>query len=272
MNKNKMRKYYAIYLLGFENALEYRVNYLFNLLSIFFPIVMQYFVWSAIFAGKPSDTIMFGLTYSQAIIYTLCSGFIARMVGTGCHYQISQDIKNGTLNQFLVQPVKYIIYQVFRSIGEKIVELIIVFVVMLLFVLVIAPQMGLDLTLCGIGMFLIALIPAMILNFLLFLSVSMIAFWIIEVGRLYTIIDILVAIVSGSIFPLSIFGDKAAVFFRFLPFTYTTYFLANTMNGSLSWGAFWSGVGMQLLWIGIFLVMCKIAWSNGLKKYVAVGG
>lgn len=272
MYKNKIKKYYAIYSLGFENALEYRGNYLFNLLSIFFPILMQYFVWTAIFAGKPSDSVIFGLTYPQAIIYTLCAGFIAKLVSTNCHYQISQDIKNGTLNQFLVQPVKYIIYQIFRSIGEKILELTIVFIVMLSFLLVIAPTMGLSLTFYGIGMFLIALIPAIILNFLLFLGVSMIAFWIIEVGRLYTIIDILVAIVSGSIFPLSIFGDKVGVVFKFLPFTYTTYFLTNTMNGSIRWSQFWQGLGMQFIWIVILIMICKIAWSRGLKKYVAVGG
>ena len=49
MYKNTIKKYRSIFILGFENALEYRGNYLINLISIVFPIMMQYFVWSAVF-------------------------------------------------------------------------------------------------------------------------------------------------------------------------------------------------------------------------------
>lgn len=269
MQKNIMKKYYAVYSLGFENALEYRGNYLINLISIFFPILMQYFVWTAIFAGKPSNAVMFGLTYAQAIIYTLCAGFIAKLVSTGCHYQISQDIKNGTLNQFLVQPVKYIIYQVFRSIGEKTLELVIVFVVMFIFALVIAPTMGLKLTIYGIVMFLIALIPGIVLNFLMFLSVSMIAFWIIEVGRLYTIIDILVAIVSGSIFPLSIFGDKAGWICSHLLYLMVLY-ASDISIGGLNKDSLFLFVGTYLVITGIYMGMFFTNFYN-IPEYIRTG-
>ncbi|MFW5650627.1 ABC transporter permease [Acetivibrio ethanolgignens] len=272
MRRNKLKKYYSIFMLGFENALEYRGNYAINLISVFFPIMMQYFVWTAVFTGKAEGERIFGLTYAEAIIYTLCAGFVAKLISTGCHHQISQDIKGGTLNQFLVQPIKYVVYQVFRSFGEKILEMLIVFTILLVFIFVVAPGMGMSVEFNGIGMFLIAFIPAMILNFLIFLSVSMLAFWIVEVGRLYSIIDILVAIVSGSIFPLSIFGDKVSHIFEFLPFTYTTYFLTNTLNGSVDIHSFVRGIFIQIAWIGLFFIICKMTWFAGLKKYAAVGG
>ena len=260
MYKNTIKKYRSIFILGFENALEYRGNYLINLISIVFPIMMQYFVWSAVFAGKGQGDRMFGLTYAEALIYTLCAGFISKLIGTDCHHQISQDIKNGTLNQIM------------RSFGEKILELIVVFVVLIIFIVGVAPNLGLIIQPFAIIAFLIVLIPAFILNFLIFLSVSMLAFWIVEVGRLYGIIDILVAIVSGAIFPLSIFGEKTSSLFEILPFTYTTYFLTNTLNGTVTIDSLGRGVLVQVLWIGIFFIICSATWNVGLKRYTAAGG
>lgn len=272
MYKNIIKKYRSIFILGFENALEYRGNYLINLISIIFPMMMQYFVWSAVFTGKGQGDRMFGLTYAEALIYTLCAGFISKLISADCHHQISQDIKNGTLNNFLVQPVKYIFYQILRSFGEKILELIVVFVFLIIFILGVAPNIGLIIQPFAIIAFLIVLIPAFILNFLIFLSVSMLAFWIVEVGRLYGIIDILVAIVSGAIFPLSIFGEKISSLFEILPFSYTTYFLTNTLNGTVTIDSLGRGVLVQVLWIGIFFIICRATWNLGLKRYTAVGG
>lgn len=272
MYKNIIKKYRSIFILGFENALEYRGNYLINLISIIFPIVMQYFVWSAVFASKGPEDRMFGLTYAEALIYTLCAGFISKLIGTDCHHQISQDIKNGTLSHFLVQPVKYIYYQILRSFGEKILEFIVVFVFLIIFILGVAPNIGLIIQPFEIIAFFIVLIPAFILNFLIFLSVSMLAFWIVEVGRLYGIVDILVAIVSGAIFPLSIFGEKISSLFEILPFTYTTYFLTKTLNGTVTIDGLVRGILIQVLWIGIFFIICRAAWNIGLKRYTAVGG
>lgn len=272
MYKDIIKKYRSIFMLGFENALEYRGNYLINLISIIFPIIMQYFVWSAVFAGKGDEVRIFGLTYAEALIYTLCAGFISKLIATDCHHRIAQDIKSGTLNNFLVQPVKYILYQIFRLFGEKVLENIIVLALLCVFVFGVAPNIGLSIQPFGIIAFLIVLIPAFILNFLIFLSVSMLAFWIVEVGRLYGIIDILVAIVSGAIFPLSIFGEKVSSLFGFLPFTYTTYFLTNTLNGTVTTYSLGRGVLVQALWIVIFFIICRVAWNIGLKKYTAVGG
>lgn len=268
----KLKKYYAVYLLGFETALEYRGNFFLNLIGVFFPVMMQYFVWNAVFTGKPAESRMFGLTYEEAVTYTLCAGFIGRLVLTDCHHRISPDIKSGVLSQYLVQPVNYIVSQMFRSVGEKILEFGLVFTVMCTFVFTLSPVIGLTLSPAAFLFFLAALLPAVILNFLLFLCVSMIAFKLTEVGRLYAIVDILVAIVSGGIFPLSIFGGKAEAVFGFLPFTYTTYFLTGLLNGSFEGAEFVKGLCMQGIWIVLLSFLCKAAWKKGLKKYVAVGG
>lgn len=272
MKKSMFRKYSPIFILGFESTLEYRGNYLINLVGILFPIMMQYFVWSAVFSGKELNERVFGLTYGEAIIYTLCAGFVSRLISTECHHQISKDIKSGALSQFLVQPVRYIIYQIFRNVGEKILELFLVLGIMMIFLFVIAPGMGLKVHVLSVAMFFAAFIPGITLNFLIFLSVSMLAFWIVEVGRLYSIIDILIAIVSGSIFPLSIFGIRWEHIFSFMPFTYTTYFLTNILNGSTNINEFLKGTVIQAVWICIFFYICRKMWTLGLKKYVAAGG
>lgn len=267
-----IKKYKIIYFLGIQNSLEYRVNYLMNLVSIFFPIMMQFFVWNAVYAGKDEGSVVLGLTYNDAMVYTLCAGFIANIINTGCHHQISGDIKSGVLSKFLIQPIRYVPYKILRFLGEKTSELVITFSLMIIFLTILSPFFGLDINMRGIVMFLIAIVPAMTLNLLLFLCVSMLAFWIVEVGRLYAIIDILIAIVSGNIFPLSIFGRGANLIFRWLPFSYTTYFLTKLISGSVTNEEFMFGVIMQIVWILVLILIFSILWRKGLKKYVAVGG
>lgn len=266
------RKYRKTYILGLQESLEYRINYLLNLLSVIVPIAMQYFVWNTVFAKKESGEMVYGLTYEQAIIYTLCAGLIGKLLFTNVHHEISRDIKEGGLSRFLVQPIGYIPYRISKSIGEKTTEFFIVGGLLSFFLFVVSPLLKMNTSIERIILFLIAIIPAFLLNFMIFLCVSIWAFWIVEVGRLYAIIDILVAIVSGAIFPLTIFGDKVELLLSFLPFSYTTYFLAQIINGQLDLNGFIKGLSMQFLWcflLGCFII---ITWKQGMKKYTAVGG
>lgn len=265
-------KYKKAYMIGIQNTMEYRENYLVNLISVFFPIIIQFFVWKAVYSGKSADTKFFDYTYAQMLTYSLTAGFIAKIISSRFHYEVSGDIKNGSLSRFLVQPIKYFYFRAVYYIGEKTSESVIIFAIMLIVMVVLGPIFGLNIRMANVCLLIFDLLPSLALTFLMFFMVSLLAFWIIEVGHLFGIIDILIAIASGAILPLNIFGDQVLNFIELLPFPYTTYFLTNILSGKINTYAFLNGLSMQFIWIFILAVLCFLFWKQGLKKYTAVGG
>ena len=72
--------------------MEYRVNFLFSLLSAAYPIFIQTFLWTAIYNASTED-VVYGYSYRQMIAYTFLAGLVSRIVRTGFEYEIMDDVK-----------------------------------------------------------------------------------------------------------------------------------------------------------------------------------
>lgn len=266
-----MQKYRQAFLLGIQNAMAYRANFLLSMVSAFFPIFIQYFLWTAIYGGDRTVVIN-GYTYYQIIAYTVMASIVSRLIRTGFEYEINDDIKNGGLNKYLVKPVDYFTYRLACFIGQKLVHT-------MLMVLMIAGVLTL-LTLCfhcpltasSIILFFVSLFLAFVLNFMLFFSVSVIGFWLFEIGFLFEAIRIVIIMLSGGIFPLDIFGEKAVAVLNLLPFKYTVNFPVELLNGRVATNMAYQGIIIQVAWVCIFALIAKGLWKAGNKRYVAVGG
>jgi ABC-2 type transport system permease protein len=68
------RKYIKAFEMGFQTALEYRLNFVISLISVAYPIFIQTFMWTAIFGGAGEQTV-YGFTYRQMIAYTFLAGW-----------------------------------------------------------------------------------------------------------------------------------------------------------------------------------------------------
>jgi hypothetical protein len=124
--------------------------------------------------------------------------------------------------------------------------------------------------------FLLLFIPvlalATILNFYLFFLVSISAFWLIEVGRFFHTIQIVVMVISGGVFPITVLGNTFVSIVKLLPFTYTIYFPISVVTGALNSHDIFIGMLIQIIWIFVLYLLTKQLWRMGIKKYVAVGG
>jgi ABC-2 type transport system permease protein len=131
---------------------------------------------------------------------------------------------------------------------------------------------GFPLRVGQIVMFLVSILFGMLINFLLFYSISALAFIITEVWGVYIAFNQGVYLLSGAIFPLNIFGDTFATISSYLPFQYVVFFPVKIILGSLAVHEIVSGLLLQAVWVTVLLVISKLAWDSGMKKYVAVGG
>lgn len=265
------KKYAKAFELGFQIALEYRANFLLSLLSAAYPIVIQVFMWSAIYASS-AEGVVYGYTYRQMLTYTFLAGLVARIVRTGFEYDIMEDIKGGKFSLFLVQPLGYFPYRLFSYLGQKLPNL---GMILLILALVLAGLWIFQIVTLGIGAllaFLLTLALAVVLNFLIFYCFSAVAFWIIEIGFLFEGIRIVTILLSGGIFPLEVFGERFVQVTSLLPFKYTVSYPISVLNGTLGPFEVAQGMLVQCFWIAVCWGLATYLWRVGGRRYVAVGG
>lgn len=265
-----LRKYIKAFTLGIQSSMEYRTAFFLELISVVFPIVMQYFLWTAIFKSSDQASI-YGYSYHQIIIYTIFANLISKFVATGYFkYEIVDDIKNGGLSKYIVKPIGYGSYRLSCFLGEKLPPIIFMcfMFIIVLFVFNQAVEIGSN-RLCA---FMISLILALIIQFLIYFMISAVAFFVEEISHLFFVVQISIDVMSGKIIPLDMFGRKIMYLFKLLPFKYIVYYPTNIINGKLFEGEILVGFCMQCMWILILGVVSKIVWKKCIVKYIAAGG
>lgn len=264
-------KYVMAFKMSIQNAMEYRINFLFGLLYALLPIIIQYFLWKAVYEHADSQ-IVYGYTYQQMLIYAVMAGIISKLIISGVEFEISEEIKSGVLNKFLIKPLHYLPYRIAVFLGGKVIFFCVTFLLVLLSKFILTHYFQMDITLARFGTFMLALLLAIVLNFLLYYCISAIAFWVDEVWHFFYATSFVMTILSGGVFPLDLFGQTFINIMNYLPFKYVIFFPINTFNGRLDFTAIWSGIGIQILWIVVMIIVSKWIWGRGYRKYTAVGG
>lgn len=265
-------QYRTIFFMGINDSMQYRLNFTLGLISAVFPIVIQMFIWKAVYS-RNYNSVIYGFTYNQMILYTLLSALVSKFVASdGFEYEINEDIKNGGLNKYLIKPVSYSKYRISGSLGRKTPQSTILLIVLLIVLAVSSVALGQSIDIVRFVLFLISMCFATLLNIVMIYCISTAAFWLSDSGSFFLISSLVVNVLSGGIFPLEIFGKTLNAVFDFLPYKYTIYYPVTIINGKLEAKYILLIIGMQTLWIFLLLNFSKLLWRIGMKKYNAVGG
>lgn len=257
--------------MGLKNSMEYRANFMLSIISVIFPVTIQYFLWTAVFKAS-SQNVVYGYDYHQMIAYAISSAIIVKFTAGGFEWDVADDVKNGGLSKFIIRPVGYIRYRISCFLGTKSVQALIMLVIMAVIYTIMIVEFNFQLTVGRACVFLLTLFMSLILNFMIIFSISMLAFWINEVWGIFVIFNLLNAVVCGGVFPLDVFGENMLKFFDFLPFKYVIYYPVNILTGRTDINLAGHIILLQLFWIGVMLFIVNILWRIGMKKYTAVGG
>lgn len=267
----QLLKYIRTFQMGFQSAVEYRADFTLSLFSGAFVVIIQCFIWSAVFSGNPSSVI-YGYTFPQMISYSIISGIVTKWVSTGFEWDIAEDIKTGGLSKFIVQPIGYFSYRIFSFLGRKIVQSLILLVFSVFAMFFLRAFLGMEFDPVRLLLFFPFMFLAMTINFLLYFCVSTLAFSLTEVWGVFFAVNQAILMLSGGIFPLDIFGEQVTKVLNYLPFKYLVFYPVNIVNGRVAYGDILNGVVIQMIWIVVMIVLANLCWKSGMKKYVAVGG
>ncbi|HYQ83699.1 MAG TPA: ABC-2 family transporter protein, partial [Rubrobacter sp.] len=117
-----------------------------------------------------------------------------------------------------------------------------------------------------------SLVMAFLIGFFFEASVGMVGFWFLEVTSLLYIVMTLNFFISGHMLPLDLLPQPWSGLLKALPFQYMAYFPAVVFLGKVrGWALVW-GLLAELAWTLAFIVLARLLYRVGLRRYSAFGG
>ncbi len=279
MRPNPVRTWWTILRISLEERLVYRGDFALGTLMRFLPLVTQVFLWGAIFQAVRSEdgaSTIAGYTYREMISYYLLTQ-ISRAFSSmpGLASSIALQIRNGEIKKYLIQPVDLISFLLLNRIAHKLV-----------YYVVAAGPFALVFYLCRdyfdgwpdattILAFLASLVMAFVMGFFLEATLGLVGFWFLEVSSLLFIYMLFTFFFSGHMFPIDMLNSLPGYWgaiVRAIPLQYLAYFPAAVFLGKIQGAELAWGLGLQLFWTLFFIVLCRVTFHLGVKRYSGYGG
>ena len=266
-----LRKYAYVVLLGVQNSLVYRTNFLCRAVFNLIPLAAVIALWRAIYAG--SNDVVGGYTVSQMVSYYLLVTIIDSLTSvTDDDWQIAADIKDGAVAQLLVRPINYIGYRLCLFASGRMVFTIAAALPVLVFLALQSQYFVAPPDLMTASCFVISLALSALIQFFISFTLASLAFWVLEISSFVFVLLALQRLLGGQMFPLDILPLSLQRIFVFTPFPYEAFFPASIYLGRMSHGAAIGGLLVQSGWVVLTWGVARLCWLRGIRRYAAVGG
>ena len=264
-------KYRHAFLVGLQSNIVYRWNFAVRGFFSLFHLAAVFILWSAAFAGKGD---LGGFSMEQTITYFVTLLVLQFFISAfNEDYQISEEIRNGLINQFLLKPINYFGYRFSIFVAARMVSGALIFLPLL----VALPFLKDYLTFPAEHWQWAVGLPAMALSAMIQFSIAycfgLLTFWFLEIQGFVILSMAIETVLGGQMFPLDLLPAWAYTVAKFLPFYYQMYFPAAIFSGRLTDpDAIAQGFLIQGCWVIILLAINHGLWTRGLRRHTAVGG
>ena len=271
---------WTIFRIALEERLVYRADFAMGTLMRFLPIITQIFLWQAIFLSQASDQLA-GYRYQDFVAYYLLT-MIARAFSSmpGLASGIAEQVRNGEIKKFLIQPVDLLSFLLLGRIAHKCTYYAIAILPFGL-VFFLCRDYFMDgfpdgLTFCA---FLCSLIMGFMIGFFLEAAIGMIGFWLLEVSSLLFIYMLFNFFLSGHMFPLDMLKDvqlwgdwNCFDLVKLLPLQYLAYFPVAVFLKKVEGLELITGLCVEAGWLVFFIIFARCTFLMGVRRYSGFGG
>jgi ABC-2 type transport system permease protein len=266
-----LNKYRAAFSVGLQSNLVYRVNFAIRGFFSFFHLVVVFILWSAAYAGS---SLIGGFNFAQTFTYFVALIVVQFMIGAfNEDYQISEDIRMGLINQFLLKPVNYFAYRFSIYLSARLVTGVLILLPVIVTYPLLKDYLVLPTDTWRLTIGLPALFMSALIQFGIAYCFGMLSFWFLEIQGLVILSMALESVLGGQIFPLDLMPEWLFRISQYLPYYYQMYFPVAIFTGRLNDpAAALNGLAIQAVWVVLILGAGQLLWRRGLRLHTAVGG
>jgi ABC-2 type transport system permease protein len=263
-------KYRAIFSIGLQKTFVYRWNFLFRSLFALIPLFGTVFVWRSIFGS--SSGIIAGYNFGEMVFYFLVVLLVDNLITPSeDEWQIAAEIREGQLSSFLLKPFDFLAYRSCIFIASRLLYTTVTLLPVIAVFWWFRQYLQWPAHAATWGYFLISLLMAGAIQFLIAYALAMLAFWILEISTVVFILFSFEYFLSGKLFPLDAVPGMAGTILRLLPFPYELYFPVAILMEKIRGPQLWNGLIIQATWVLLCFLLARSLWTSGVKRYEAVG-
>jgi ABC-2 type transport system permease protein len=185
---------------------------------------------------------------------------------------IARDIRDGNLKKYLLQPLDMLGYLLAYRMAHKAAYIATSFVPYA--ALFAACWSYFDRLPDGptFAAYVVSLVLSFFIGFYFEACVGMVGFWLLDVSSLLYIIMTLNYFISGHMFPLDLLPSNVATVLKALPTQYLAYFPAAVFLGRYEGLELIWGLIIQSAWALALMLIARLLYRFGLRRYSAYGG
>jgi len=264
--------WWMILRISLAERLVYRGDFALGTLMRFLPIVTQIFLWFAVFQAR-DDRKLAGYSYEDFVAYYLLT-MVARAFSSmpGLASGIAAQIRNGEIKKFLIQPVDFIGFLLLGRVAHKLAYYVVaVLPFALVFYLCRHFFPGWP-SLTSLGAGTLALVLSFLLGFFLETCMGLVGFWWLEVSSLLFVYMLFSFFLSGHMFPLDMLPQPWRTLVEMTPLMDLAYFPAAVLLGKVHGWSLALGLVREASWVAVFVLLSRVLFHYGTRRYSAFGG
>lgn len=247
---------------------QYRANLIMYLLYWLVSPIIYLAVWTSIASSKGDVN---GFTPNDFVVYYLTLLIVDQVTSNIVIHTFAYKIQDGTLSGELVRPIHPMLTNALvNNIAFKALTILGFIPIWIALFFLYKPNFD-TVTLTGILLSIPAMIVGFFVGFLLFASVTSLAFWTTRVHSINEFFYALLLLFSGHFVPLTLMPKLIQDIAQYLPFQLLIYFPIQLILGKLSSEQIVQGYTMGVIWLVVCLVIFQRVWRSGVKRFSAVG-
>ncbi len=264
----KLTKYFEIARLAYVNSGAYLANILGKSLTVVLRIWIFTQLYRVTFAVAAVDVVG-GLTVAQVIWSLMLVQSFETSTKPMISKLIDEEIKSGSFAYQVNKPYSYIFYHLagyFGRVAANVGSNLLIGSVAAWFLVGAIGSSWL-----GLFFGLLILVLGYALDFLISLSIGLVAFWWEDSNTIMWMYSKGRFLLGGVILPIALFPEKIQKIAELLPFANLYYAPARIMV-NFEWNLVEKFVLVQLAWIIFFIMIVSIMYSRGVKNVAINGG
>src|SRR3989344_83345 len=257
-----MKKYWQFFHMGFQQLLEYRVNFVWSTILTVISTIILYLFWVAILGSNPQMR-MSGFALGNYYLFITLIGAI-----TFSNFRtVSDDIWEGDLAVDLLRPYNYFLKMFLLELPYKITRMLLGLVL----IFFISRFTFLQIPLANLILASVAVLFAIGTRAFMAYSIAGLAFWFKRVHGFDALIFSFGRLFSGELIPLQFLPPALITFSLYLPFRYLAYFPVSIIMDEPNTTELVIGMLSVTLWLALMFIINRLIWKKGLSQFEATG-
>lgn len=263
-----MGLYIEVIRTAFKQSFAYRLNTYISTITSVFSLVVLVSIWSTLFHNQ---SMVKGIQLPDMIIYIIVSALIGSLIDSSIHTKIGTRVVDGSLSLDFIKPMNFKFYMFAEQLGENVFRLLFnTFPACLLVALIWGfhpPTQPYQ-----IIFFIISLINGLILCYYFNFILGLFVFYLDSPFFIDWVSAALFQLFAGAFVPLWFYPTFLYNISMYLPFRLFTFEPISIFVGKTDFLGSLSVIGLQFLWIAVFVAVEKMLWNKAHKIVDIHGG